>query len=1576
MTRLHHPASIPGLLGTLAQAGVPVVLDDRGNLVVGNGGVHPGDGPPAPEDGLPGDIWYDNTNGDIYWKNPATGDWEIVFEALNQADYDDLVLLIEGRVRWENKWEQVQYQTNDMVLDGNWTMIANKDTTDRAAPQPIGTAFWLLPDNPTWVVIETTNYVKQGLHLIVPAGKLTELQSYRVWIEDNSPDARYRVYYLDNNTGLIEVGEEFTGDIVPVPGWLEVPVSRGFAAGSDVFIWLRGENHQANTTFNHAWVRGPNNQNNVDPGVGNWTTDNQFTSLRINKTDDDATDRSAELASVTIGSTLRPTSEGDPDAFLEYEVLTITDMGTWFQYGVTLLATGTNGEPPIGTRDQIYFEIPIPAPTDYVTLLNGLAAYPNASGILEIGETGVVESADGHAMDVFLQEYIASPDWDLVSAIGGSGGGGGSEPTPQLQQLEAWPTGPTFISGPYSILGNVLTIPAGRGVIMDSYSDPEDTPVVTALDWIEQTIDFGSVTTRHTSFVYIDAAGIAQFDTVGPDGALLRQRQYLGRVFHRTWDGTLAADFRPYHPVPNATSHTLYDFILAVGGAFLFEGADVSPNTDLTFGVNDSKWFSPGESWQQDRDDPNVANNPGSDPLLFTYVWSTQNDVAQTTLVDPTMYEFPLGTIASVPGGSQTTTIQRLYAFINGEYGMAYGQATYPTLDDALLNLSVDIQNFVPPDYIENEGQIALVAYFLMEKGAINLEDGTDVIIVNDARLPIGGGGSTVHNHDATYLKLSGGVMAGDINMASSDLYGLVNPPPQLTSAVSLAYLNEVVALYLPLTGGTMSGTINMNANQIDNVTIILGDFNANFVLRPRSGRSLVLADELGGTRVAINPGGNIDFRRVDGSTVAFRWNEAGSRIEFFNAPSMGDKKILNVADPTNLQDAATKKYVDDGLALYLPLAGGLMSGDIDMGGNDIRNLADPTVAQDAATKAYVDTQDALYLPLSGGTMTGFITLHADPTAALHAATKNYVDINDIPQTFLHADLTDVSTSQHHVRYSDAEAIAAVGPHFSGDHADLSNVTTSQHHVRYADSEAIAAVDNGTYLKLTGGTLTGFLTLHANPVDAAHAATKLYVDNAIGGIPPEFSGDHSDLINVTTSQHHVRYSDAEAIAAVGPIPPPQTFLHDDLTDVSANQHHTRYTDAEAIAAVDNGTYLKLAGGVMTGELDMGLNKIVRLADPFNPADALPLSFADLRYAGIGTIFPGGHSDLTGVSTSQHHVRYDDPEAVSAMGLIGNTNPLNHNRYSDAEAISAVGPHTPAQTFLHADLTDVSANQHHTKYTDAEARAAVDNGTYLKLAGGSMTGNIAMSVNSSIFFDLGDTAGDWKFGLANNASDHYRIEYSGEFATPVSFSLGGDATQQIDLHINKGDIFITSGLLWMNGGNIEMGAHEIRNLKALEIPNAGTIGGRWRMAQNVDNQLDLYITGGTTSDRGQLRVYGSGTPTVDLNLFAGIVLPDAWINLNLINSWTDHSVTFYGAQYRKTKEGNVQLRGMIKGGITGSGTTIAILPVGFRPTKQVLVGIYGSIGAARMDIKTNGDITTNTGWDAGFMAIDLIFSIDA
>lgn len=217
------------------------------------------------------------------------------------------------------------------------------------------------------------------------------------------------------------------------------------------------------------------------------------------------------------------------------------------------------------------------------------------------------------------------------------------------------------------------------------------------------------------------------------------------------------------------------------------------------------------------------------------------------------------------------------------------------------------------------------------------------------------------------------------------------------------AQIKDLKDNYLSKNGGTMSGTLDMGNNLITNLKEPAADQNAATKKYVDDSIATVESDISGieSTYLKLSGGtmsGDITMG-TDAKVVFGEGHIIGGNntllFESFQSLDADGAKIKMVGSPTNLMDAANKEYVDSQTALvksdigtdlttYLPKAGGIMSGSIDMGGKRILNVGTPSINNDAATKGYVDnaiagvTPGDEYLPLSGGTMTGDITFNTD----------------------------------------------------------------------------------------------------------------------------------------------------------------------------------------------------------------------------------------------------------------------------------------------------------------------------------------------------------------------------------------------------------------------------------------------------------------------------------------------------------------------------------------------------------------------------------------------------------------------
>ena len=205
----------------------------------------------------------------------------------------------------------------------------------------------------------------------------------------------------------------------------------------------------------------------------------------------------------------------------------------------------------------------------------------------------------------------------------------------------------------------------------------------------------------------------------------------------------------------------------------------------------------------------------------------------------------------------------------------------------------------------------------------------------------------------------------------------------------------------------------------------------------------------------------------------------------------MGGNEIQNLAAPSASGDAATKGYVDTGLAGKLNTSGGTMSGAINMGSNQINSLAAPTNPNDASSKTYVDTNLATKLNLSGGTMSGTLNMGAQsltnlatPSASSDAANKGYVD-------------TALAGKQNTVATTTGTSITLDTPKEYGTYAapatgniavSLTNAVRGIDQIVYHD-DTVAPV-----IVVTGGTAVKF-----GPIDYSLTKVNLIVFFWMGG---------------------------------------------------------------------------------------------------------------------------------------------------------------------------------------------------------------------------------------------------------------------------------------------------------------------------------------------------------------------------------------------------------------------------------------------------------------------------------------------
>jgi hypothetical protein len=161
-------------------------------------------------------------------------------------------------------------------------------------------------------------------------------------------------------------------------------------------------------------------------------------------------------------------------------------------------------------------------------------------------------------------------------------------------------------------------------------------------------------------------------------------------------------------------------------------------------------------------------------------------------------------------------------------------------------------------------------------------------------------------------------------------------------------------------------------------------------------------------------------------------------------------------------------------------------------------------------------------------------------------------------------------------------------------------------------------------LPLTGGTLTGALTLSADPSAALHAATKNYVDNMVNGIAWKHPADYASTVNVVIATGGLLTIDGTVqIAGNRVLLKNQTAPAENGVYIVAAGAWTRATDFDSLSPIDeiNGAAVMVLNGATNADTSWVVSSNV------TTLGTSAVTF--IQFSGAGNVSAGTGLTLTG-----------------------------------------------------------------------------------------------------------------------------------------------------------------------------------------------------------------------------------------------------------------------------------------------------------------------------------------------------------
>jgi hypothetical protein len=499
---------------------------------------------------------------------------------------------------------------------------------------------------------------------------------------------------------------------------------------------------------------------------------------------------------------------------------------------------------------------------------------------------------------------------------------------------------------------------------------------------------------------------------------------------------------------------------------------------------------------------------------------------------------------------------------------------------------------------------------------------------------------------------------------------------------------------FLPLVGGTMSGSIlqpiaptlpNHLTNkayvdsQILNVTVP----DATTLVKGK----VQLAGDLSGTAsLPVIATGAVTTPKIANGAILNTKLANLSAVSQLKGSSSASAAATDISLGTGLNMTGTTLNVNTSslASTFLPLSGGTMSGAINQ-------PLTPVNPGDLTNKMYVDS---FFVPDATASVKGKIQLVGDLTGTASVplvANSSITNFKIASNTIINSNLAPMSgTSQ---LKGSSSVVTSVTDISLGSNLTMAGTTLN------VNTSSLS----GSFLPLSGGTMTGEILQPLAPSTGNALANKAYVDAQISSSTP----DATTLIKGKVQLA----GDLGGVSTVSQLKG-SSSASSNATDISLGSNLFMSGSVLNINTASlSGTFLPLSGGTMSGAINQP-------SLPINPNELANKTYIDSQITPDATTLIKGKVQLAGDLTGTASLPIIAPLAVTTSKLndnaVTNLKLANMSSSSQLKGSGSGGP-TTIDISLGSNLSITG--------TTLDVNTSSLSGSFLPLSGGTMTGEI-------------------------------------------------------------------------------------------------------------------------------------------------------------------------------------------------------------------------------------------------------------